>query len=453
MRRTCLIGAILTLLAVLPGYAVTVTNGTFDVDAADWNAAGGGGAGGTWAAGHVVEGGNGYITLTTTAPAPGGWSWAVWYQVGNESLDVLGIPAGTEIRFSSDIRTVSGSTNFGDASLKLETYDVNGGKIAEYPVDFTVTDQWATYSMDHTLAANVAAIKCVLVNVPETGDSQAVYGFDNVSITLPEYTPALMPTPIIGGGLNPLDAVLSWVNPDPNSPGDTLTADVYLLESDTLLTSEPNMGPTEFEPGVIHVADDTPDEFVNLNDAGVTILPDKYYYWAVHVNDPTVTDPIKGFAWYAQTFDAPPSSVSAGADQYVWLENGTATFSLEGTYADDGKSPVTVEWTEGEHETDPATVVTISNPGAATTNVTVNNTGWFAFTFTVTDGIGSATDTINVGVYSSACEAAQQDPSDIPAAYPAGHGDIDGDCDVDMEDFALMAASWLDCMSDKLGCI
>jgi hypothetical protein len=61
---------------------------------------------------------------------------------------------------------------------------------------------------------------------------------------------------------------------------------------------------------------------------------------------------------------------------------------------------------------------------------------------------------VNVGVYVDACEAANADPADMPTKYPNGqHGDIDGDCDVDMTDFAILASTWLDCMSAKLGCI
>ena len=82
----------------------------------------------------------------------------------------------------------------------------------------------------------------------------------------------------------------------------------------------------------------------------------------------------------------------------------------------------------------------------------IDDTGWFYFDFTVSDDVGSASDTVNIGVYVDACTAANEDPDDIPATYPDGHGDIDGDCDTDLEDFALLAGSWLECMSDKLDC-
>ncbi|MEN6308012.1 MAG: hypothetical protein ABFD91_09685, partial [Anaerohalosphaeraceae bacterium] len=67
------------------GAALVTNNGGFDVNAADWNAAGGGGA---WAPAHVPTGGNpgGYVTLQSANN-----TWSVWYEVINESLAVWGI--------------------------------------------------------------------------------------------------------------------------------------------------------------------------------------------------------------------------------------------------------------------------------------------------------------------------------------------------------------------------
>lgn len=460
MRRKCFIMAVLmTVLTVMPVNAVIVNNGSFDTDAAGWNAAGGGGGEGTWAPGHTIEADNGYVTLAADAPSPAGWAWAVWYQVGVETLDVLGIPAGTTVRMSADIKEISGNGNLEDAALKIESWG-DSGMLDEYEEAVTVTTDWENYSIDYTLNSSATSLKCVLVNVPETGDPSAEYAYDNIAITIPGGTPALKPVPIVGGGLAVVNDALSWTNPD-----GAISADVFILESDVVLTADPNLGPTILDPGVVQVADDITAESVDLSDAGFTLHDDKYYYWAVHVTDPNVGgNPyvvIKGFNWYFQTFDASPTNVSAGVDQYLWLTmddgtpaDGKVTFTLTGTYTDDGESTVTTTWSLDEDltETDPATVVTIDGPSDPTTTVTIDNTGWFYFTFTVSDNVGSASDTVNVGVYADACTAAIEDPDDIPATYPNGHGDIDGDCDTDLNDFALLAASWLDCMSDKLGC-
>ena len=124
---------------------------------------------------------------------------------------------------------------------------------------------------------------------------------------------------------------------------------------------------------------------------------------------------------------------------------------MEGTYTDDGKSPVTklLEHISDPLDQAPGTTVTINDPSEATTTVDVDGDGWYLFKFTVTDSAGSGSDEVNVGVYLDACEAAKEDPDDIAATYPNGHGDIDGDCDTDMNDFVLMVESWVECMSQK----
>ena len=458
MKRKCFIVAVLmTVLTVMPVKAALVTNGGFDVDAAEWNATGGGTV--SWASDHLTEAGNGFVTLATGELGSTDWAWAVWYQVGLEMLDEWGIPAGTTISLSADIKEISGNGNLEDAALKIESWS-DSGLVDDYEEAVVVTTEWANYSIDYTINPSATGVKCVLVHVPESNDPATEYGFDNVAIKIPGGTPALKPVPIVGGALSPSNPVLSWVNPDPNNPGDTITADVFILESDVILTTDPNLGPINPEDGVEQVAFGTADESVDLSLAGYPVQEDKYYYWAVHITDPTV-GVVEGFIWNFQTFDGPPTDVSAGPDQYVWLtmDDGTpnddkVTFTLTGTYTDDGESPVDTTWALDEEltETDPATVVTITNPNSATTTVKIDNTGWFYFDFTVSDSVASISDTVNIGVYVDACEAAKEDPDDIAAAYPDGHGDIDGDCDTDLEDFALLAASWIECMSDKLDC-
>lgn len=425
--------------------AMLVNNGGFDINAADWNASGGG----VWTPGHVATGGNpgGYLTLEA-----GNNTWSVWYQVINEDLAVWGIPAGTTITVQADMIDLGTAGNNALAGLKIESW--NSALLNEGADEFTATSSWETYSFDYAIHSQAESVKLVFTNVNYNGLGTAKYGWDNAAITIPGGTPALKPVPIVGGTLPAVNDVISWTNPDPNNPADTITADVFILESDTLITKDPNLGPTILDPGVVMVANDITAESMDLSDAGFTLQAGKYYYWAVHITDPEI-GVVEGFDWYFQaTGDAPPSEVSAGADQYVWLDGGTNQFTLTGTYTDDGKSDVTVEWLDLSNplEQAPGTTVTINSPNAAVTTVDVDGDGWFLFSFTVTDGVGSGTDTVNVGVYVDACAAAYADPDDIQTAYPDGTGDIDGDCDTDLEDFARLAATWMDCMSDKLGC-
>lgn len=438
----------------VPVSAMLVNNGGFDTDAAGWNGNGGGGA---FAIAHVTTGGNpgGYMSLEA-----GNNTWVAFWQgdayIWNEDLAEWGIPAGTDITVQADMIDLGTLGNNGVGGLKAESW---AGATKLTPGDgvnvfFTVGTNWETVSFDYTMEPGTDSLKFILVNVNYNNLGVAKFGFDNVSIGIPGGTPALKPVPIVAGTLPAITDVISWTNPDPNNPADTITADVFILESDTLIVKDPNLGPTILDPGVVMVANDITAESLDLSDAGYTLQVGKYYYWAVHVTDPEI-GVIEGFDWhFLATGDAPPSEVSAGANQYVWLDGGTNQFTLTGTYTDDGKSPVTVEWVDLSNplEQAPGTTVTVNSPNAAVTTVDVDGDGWFYFSFTVTDAVGSGSATVNVGVYVDACAAAYADPDDIQTAYPNGTGDIDGDCDVDLDDFALMAATWMDCLSDKLGC-
>lgn len=443
MKKLLLILATFAIIGI--SNAALVNNGGFDVNAADWNAAGGGGA---WAPGHVATGGNpgGYLTLQAANQ-----TWSVWYQVGTESLAAWGIPAGTTVTVQGDLIDLGTAGNNTLAGLKIESWST--ANLGEGASTFTATNAWKSFSFDYTIHAEATAVKLITTNVNYNNLGVAKYGFDNIELLIAGGTPALKPIPAVGGTLPTVNDVLSWTNPDPNDPADTVTADVFILQSNTPLT-DPNLGPAMVEPGCVQVANDITAESLDLSDAGYNLMADKYYYWAVHVTDDGKV--VKGFDWhFLSSGDAPPANISAGADQYVWLVNGTRQFTLTGTYTDDNESPITIQWADISNplEQAPGTTVTINNPNAATTTVNVNGDGWFLFSFTVSDQQGTGTDNVNVGVYVNACAAAKADPTDIAAKYPAGHGDIDGDCDTDLADFALLASSWIDCMSPKLGCL
>ncbi|HOK67766.1 MAG TPA: hypothetical protein PLV55_13270, partial [Anaerohalosphaeraceae bacterium] len=125
------------------------------------------------------------------------------------------------------------------------------------------------------------------------------------------------------------------------------------------------------------------------------------------------------------------------------------------------------EYVEGTHEKAGGTVVTMGtqtwDPIAktVTVDVTVSNpvvgqtaTGWYGFTLEVQDAAGVGSDSVHAGVYTTCLEAALADPADntIETNWPNGHGDINGDCVTNLEDLALLALSWVDCMTVKAGC-
>ena len=94
-------------------------------------------------------------------------------------------------------------------------------------------------------------------------------------------------------------------------------------------------------------------------------------------------------------------------------------------------------------------------PGTVEAVVSATGNGWLFLTLEVEDAVGTGSDTMNVGIYTTCLEAALEDPADttIESNWPNGqHGDINGDCKTDLEDIAVLASSWVQCMTVKAGC-
>jgi hypothetical protein len=283
------------------------------------------------------------------------------------------------------------------------------------------------------------------------GSGVGIARFDNIYLG-PQGISKQAKFPVPANGLatvSPVTSSLKWSNPDPNNPADTISCTVYL---------EPQDGDPNFHTAPIAAG-------VTTGTVSVSLLPATTYTWRVDATDPhgdpNTRGPVttQGDVWTFTTTNDNPPVVNAGDDKYLWLnmndgdgDPAKVTFTLAGQLTDDGISPVTTLWSLIYSEQDPATVVAITNPAALTTSVTINGTGLYTFRLDANDAYAHAEDTVTVVVFGSACEAANGDPTDIPANYPNGTGDINGDCKINLDDFAIMAGTWLDCLSTKLVC-
>lgn len=81
-----------------------------------------------------------------------------------------------------------------------------------------------------------------------------------------------------------------------------------------------------------------------------------------------------------------------------------------------------------------------------------DGTGLFRFLLEADDALAHEEDTVGIYVTETACDAAMIDPDDHYQSYEFV-GDTNDDCEVNIEDLAIMAATWQDCLTDKLGCI
>jgi len=260
---------------------------------------------------------------------------------------------------------------------------------------------------------------------------------------------AKFPHPYNGEIVAPSTNVLRWTNPLPYNPAESIHSTVYLEKDD----GDPNF---QSAPIVVGLTTNS----VNLSSLGIFLQPSTKYYWRVNSTDPNngVPQLTQGPIWTFTTLDDDPPVVDAGSNKYLWLSMADGdgdptkvTFMLDGTLTDDGKSPVSLLWELIYSEQDPATVVNIATPTQVDSVVTINGTGFYRFRLSADDAYAHAEDIVEVIVYGSACEAAQGDPTDHYHTYPY-IGDVNNDCLVNMADFAILAATWLDCLSDKLGC-
>ncbi len=247
----------------------------------------------------------------------------------------------------------------------------------------------------------------------------------------------------------PLDlAELCWTNPDPNSESGVITCDVYFG------TGEPN----DLLPGFGYelIVEGTEETCVAIPYA---LEQFEEYHWAVDCYDSSMhagEELSVGSLWDFNTNNGAPM-VYSGPSQYLWLghagDAGSATADFNATVSDDGlpADTLTYEWTQtsGPAEIIDANGVVVAeepygSKTADTEDISLKLTaaGTYLFELTVDDTDRSTSNSIQVVVAETPCEAAQAMPTYVPIP-----GDISGDCYVSLEDLAIMTEHWLECNS------
>jgi hypothetical protein len=369
-----------------------------------------------------------------------GSDYATWFQT--LTFDTDWIPGNTYYWgfWAKDIE-VGGST--GPVQTAVRFYDTvgeGGNGDVNLDADHTIPadGNWHYVEYEFTISAGMVEMS---IYATSQGPGDYLIDLAHLDSTSFDINFATAPDPYDGKIIGTSLTDLSWTN-----PADMVSVDVYFLDAGTSpRANDPNLGPAIFDPGVVQLVTDGAVSTVSLPSTPVF---GNYYYWAVHVTDSSTET--QGMAWSYSVGDAPPVP-NAGANQYEGLDPTVATVDLNGAVTDDGISPQTYLWT-----VDPTTGVTIASDTSQVTTATITAvgpaTGPYTFTLTATDGTGPVADTMTATVYDTPCEAVYADPAGIATQYPDGHGDIDGDCDTDIEDFALFAATWLDCFDARLGC-
>ncbi len=458
MKKKLVVFMMALAVVAAQGIGSTVNNGTFEDGSYDygdgtlmgvnWEKTGGGSD--AWKVYWENDGTDSYSVVSVAGSSGGGGGYSMLFQDDPESLiSFEGLSDGATVVYLADVKSIDGANGPGNL-LRVDWFDANNNWQANSDLYWfeSISDTWTTYSTEFTVSSpKVRLMFAVSTGWGGANDTDTITAVDNIRIAMPAGSKPDNPSPVSGTvNLTAITDELKWINPLPVNMDDTITCNVYLEADD---------GDEAFisEPIATGLADDT----ISLSEYGISLLPGTKYYWKVDCVDPNSGSPAttEGLTWDFTTASDVAPVVDAGADLWRWLDpedTSHATIDLDGTVEDDGKSELTTKWTLLSKDPSDAVVI-IDDPNAVDTFVTVDSTGYYTFQLEAKDEIWTVSDSLAVIVHETACEAAYSDPDDIPATYSGLHGDIDGDCDIDLVDFAYMASHWLDCMSVKLGCV
>jgi len=142
------------------------------------------------------------------------------------------------------------------------------------------------------------------------------------------------------------------------------------------------------------------------------------------------------------TFTFLPPLVDAGGSIITTLELASPpnTLPLAGSVSDDATGPFMIQWEAFETApgSGPTANVVFADPTDPGTLVTISQPGTYVLKLTATDSNGSFSDQMEVAVFEDACQAKK-----ATGTWVANYYDRNEDCVVDMEDFTIMAAEWL----------
>jgi hypothetical protein len=238
----------------------------------------------------------------------------------------------------------------------------------------------------------------------------------------------LNPYPVNGGFVVPGAVELSWTLPDPCTPGQSVSVDVYFTDDlNKLLQFN--------DPASMQVVSQG-----NVTSVSVQTVPKTQYYWAVDSYIGSDADPVYG-PIFSFVIDNLPPQVDAGKNVVTWLADGVRAGTLDATVTD--IDAYTVQWIVVSEPDDPNNPdAVIAEPGVEDTTITLSAAGEYVLQLEASDGEYSGSDTVTINVYNDGCEAAQSLPDYEPLV-----GDLNGDCKVDEADMVLLEENWLNDIS------
>ena len=371
-------------------------------------------------------------------------------QIGDQGTystwTVMAVPTTTNDNWYvyDGIRTGKWSSSYlKDSTIAIVPGGVYSFTIKAYPAtlsyDVTISDGTKVFTKNNCgyragPALNPGDRLCFgnKVRLAANGGSDLQLSYDSIRIFAngayrPQPTNGQIQVPAAGG-------ILSWTrgmsaDPDPNVLAPITNPEItghYVYLS---AANDPTLPTT---PVFV-----TGDSYV----LPVALEKDATYYWRVDgstgafgpTDDPNL---IKGPVWSFLTEVTAPV-VWAGQNVVSYLEAGTATVQLAATI--DWTNPQsTILWSVDSQPD--GSVVQFSNAAIEDPIVTMDTVGTYVLSLEAQDTKGgSGEDVMEIHVYADSCQAAQN-----VLGYQAFAADINDDCRVNMNDFALLAADWLE---------
>ncbi len=226
------------------------------------------------------------------------------------------------------------------------------------------------------------------------------------------------------------DIEFSWNNWDPNRPGDSVFVDVWF-------GTDPNKLGANYTKKV--VAMNVTGQ--SRSSAVISVPAPGTYYWQVDTTN-GVGSFHEGdvFSFVAEAYKAPILTARSVITTMELLpavipaaitNNSQAITSVNYVLLSDD-----LEFPAGANAVLTNTTTNNQNP---TASLATDMAGTYKVKLTVSDGITTLEKIIEVDVYADACQAKK----DSPSGWAANYYDRDADCDVDLNDFAVLADAWL----------
>jgi hypothetical protein len=284
-----------------------------------------------------------------------------------------------------------------------------------------ITGQWQTFMLTFNSDDVPASIgKKIGIELDNPGNNWLA--MDNVRLDI-NYVGLVAPAP--NGVQNvAIDTHLVWNN------NHSWNVDVYLSDP----YNEPNSAPilTQVISNEVVTSYDPPANLQNI----------RWYYWRVDAREPNGISPDiihQGPLWSFKTVQAEP--IITFNNVITTMDILPATMSA--TVVNPGTS-ATFTLLDDDYRYPTGAIVTltpdVSNSTAPTVTVDADMPGTYKIKFTVSGNLGDFEAIAELVVYADACQAKK----DSPSGWVRNYYDRNGNCVVELNDFAVFAREWLD---------